>query len=102
MGKCHNAKIGDKTCAAKVRNCSVFESSECNICLIAQEELDIEILDVVGMGSSISQGAAVSGALDMLEFRRVSANIANTMNARIEELLKARRLKRDEEKLVVV
>ncbi len=90
----------DKACAAKARNRSAFEPSERKIELIAKEELDAAILDVVRMGFSISPDAAVSGALDMLGFGRASANIASTMNARIKSLLKAGRLKRHEDKLV--
>lgn len=92
----------DKTRAAKARNRSAFEPSERNIELIAKEELDVAILDVVRMGFSISQDAAVSGALDILGFGRASANIVDTMNARIKSLLKAGHLKRHEDKLVVI
>lgn len=92
----------DKTCAAKVRNRSAFEPPERKIELIAKEELDAAILDVVKMGFSISQDVAVSGALDMLGFGRASANIASSMNARIKSLLKAGRLKLHEDKLVAI
>lgn len=90
----------DKTRAAKVRNRSVLESTERKIELIAPEELDTALLDVVRMGFSISPDAAVSGALDILGFGRASANIVNTMNSRIDGLLKTRRLRLHEEKLV--
>ncbi|MDP2821207.1 MAG: hypothetical protein Q8O52_00810 [Sulfuritalea sp.] len=92
----------DKGRAATVRNRSKFEPTERKIELIAPEEMDAALLDVVRMGFSISRDAAVSGALDMLGFGRASANIANTMNVRVEALLKAQRLKRHEEKLVAV
>ena len=92
----------DKTCAAKARNRSAFEPSERKIELIAKEELDAAILEVVKMGFSISPDAAVSGALDMLGFGRASANIVSTMNARIKSLLRAGHLKLHEDKLVAI
>lgn len=92
----------DKNRTAKVRNRSALESTERKIELIVPEELDSAILDVVRMGFSISQEAAVSGALDMLGLGRASANIANTMNARIDGLLKTKRLKLHEEKLLPI
>ncbi|MDO9365652.1 MAG: DUF2220 family protein [Methylotenera sp.] len=92
----------DKTRSTKVRNRSALESTERKIELIVPEELDAAILDVVRMGFSISQEAAVSGALDMLGLGRASANLANTMNARIDGLLKAKRVKLHEEKLLPV
>ena len=91
----------DKTRSAKARNRSAFEPSERKIELIAKEELDAAILDVVRMGFSISQDAAVSGALDILGFGRASENIVNTMSARIRSLLKAGHLKRHEDRLVI-
>jgi very-short-patch-repair endonuclease len=92
----------DKTRSTKIRNRSALESTERKIELIPPEELDAAILDVVRMAFSINQEAAVSGSLEMLGLGRASANISNTMNARIDGLLKARRVKLHEEKLVVV
>lgn len=92
----------DKNRTAKVRNRSALESTERKIELIVPEELDAAILDVVRMGFSISQEAAVSGALDMLGLGRASANIANTMNARIDGLLKTKRVKLHEDMLLPV
>lgn len=91
----------DKTRPAKARNRSAFEPSERKIELVAKEELDAAILDVVRISFSIDQDAAISEALNMLGFGRASANIANTMNLRIRSLLKAGHLKRHEDKLVV-
>ena len=92
----------DKSRAATVRNRAVLETAERKIEWIAPEELDAALLDVVKMGFSIHQDAAVSGALEMLGFGRASANIASTLNRRIAVLLRGGRIKREEEKLVTV
>ena len=92
----------DKSRTTTVRNRSEFPSTERKIEWVAPEELDAALVDVVRMGFSISQDAAVSSALDTLGFGRVTANIANAMNARVDGLIKTKRLKRDEEKLVAI
>ena len=92
----------DKNRSAMVRNRATLEPVERKIELIAPEELDSALLDVVRMSFSINQDAAVSGALDMLGFGRASANIVTKLNARIAVLLRAGRIKRHEEKLVPV
>ena len=91
----------DKSRLATVRNRSQLEAAERKIEWVSPEELDIALLEVVSMGFSISQEAAVSGALESLGFGRVTVNIASVMNARVESLLKAKRLTRQDEKLVV-
>lgn len=105
VGMFHHAGgfvYADKSQIAKVRNRSAFEPQERKIEWVAPEELDAALVDVVRMGFSISQDAAVSSALDTLGFGRVTANIANAMNARVEELVETKRLTLNEEKLVVV
>lgn len=105
VGMFHHAGgfvYADKSRIAKVRNRSAFEPPERKIEWVAPEELDAALVDVVRMGFSISQDAAVSSALDTLGFGRVTANIANVMNARVEGLVETKRLTRNEEKLVVV
>lgn len=92
----------DTTRTAQVRNRSALESPERKIEWVAPEELDCALLEVIKLGFSMSQDAAVSGALDSLGFGRVTANVASTMNARVERLLRTKRLTRQEEKLVVV
>ena len=63
--------------------------------------MDAAILEVVRTGFSISQDAAVSGALESLGFGRVTTNIASVMNTRVASLLKTKQLARQDEKLVV-
>ena len=91
----------DKARLAKVRNRSALEPAERKIEWVSPEELDAALLDVVRTGFSISQDAAVSGALESLGFGRVTANIASVVNARVASLLKAKRLTRQDEKLVI-
>ena len=91
----------DKSRAATVRNRCALEVNERKIEWVSPEELDTALLDVVRTGFSISQDAAVSGALESLGFGRVTANIATTVNARVASLLKEKRLTRQDEKLVI-
>lgn len=92
---------GDKTCRAAVRNRSGFETTERKIEWISPEELDTALLEVITMGFSISQEAAISSALDSLGFGRSTANIASVMNMRVDKLLANKRLSRQDEKLMV-
>jgi hypothetical protein len=78
----------DKSRIAKVRNRGAFEATERKIEWVSREELDAALMDVVRTGFSISQEAAVSGALEGLGFGRVTAKIATTVNARVASLLK--------------
>lgn len=91
----------DKTRSATVRNRGALEATERKIEWISPEELDAALLEVVRMGFSISQDAAVSGAFESLGFGRVTTNLASVMNERIEALVKTQRLVRKEDKLVV-
>jgi hypothetical protein len=90
----------DNNREAKVRSRSSLESVERKIELIAPEELDAALLEVIRTSFSISQEDAISGALDMLGFGRASSNIAAKLTERIDTLLRTGRIKRDEEKLV--
>jgi very-short-patch-repair endonuclease/DNA polymerase III delta prime subunit len=92
----------DKTKLANVRNRNAFEASEKKIEYVAPEELDAALLDVVRMGFSIEQDAAVTGALDSLGFGRATANISGAMKARLTSLLKKGRIKRDDGRLTIV
>ena len=92
----------DNNRETKVRNRSSLESVERKIELIAPEELDASLLEVIKTSFSISQEDAISGALDMLGFGRASSNIAAKLTERIDTLLGVGRIKRDEEKLVAV
>jgi very-short-patch-repair endonuclease len=91
----------DKSRTAKVRNRGALEATERKIEWVSPEELDAALMDVVRTGFSISQEAAISGALEGLGFGRVTANIATTVNARVASLLKDKRLNRQDEKLVI-
>jgi very-short-patch-repair endonuclease len=91
----------DKERPVTVRNRRDLETAERKIEWVSPEELDVSLLDVVRMGYSISQDAAVSSALECLGFGRVTSNIAGTMNARIDILLKEKRLQLQDEKLTI-
>jgi very-short-patch-repair endonuclease len=91
----------DKTCTAVVRNRGELEAAERKIEWVSPEELDTALLEVVRMGFSISQEAAVSGALESLGFGRVTANISSVMNTRVDRLLKTKKMTRQDEKLVI-
>lgn len=91
----------DKNRPAAVRNRAILEPTERRIELVAPEELDAALLDVVRMGFSIQQDAAISGALDMLGFGRASANITSALNRRVAVLLRGGRIKRDDTKLIM-
>lgn len=90
----------DEQRAAAVRNRTLLESGERKIELVAPEELDAALLDVIKMGFSINQDAAISEALDMLGFGRASSNITSTLKQRIAVLLRRGHLKREDQKLV--
>ncbi len=92
----------DKSKMATVRNRNAFESAEKKIEHVAPEELDAALLEVVRMGFSIEQDAAITGALDSLGFGRATANISNTMKARLASLLKKGVIKRDDGRLTTV
>jgi len=97
---CAGFLYADDNREAKVRSRSSLESVERKIDLIAPEELDAALLEVIRTSFSISQEDAISGALDMLGFGRASSNIAAKLMERIDTLLRTGRIKRDEEKLV--
>jgi very-short-patch-repair endonuclease len=92
----------DKGRLAKPRNRNVLEPTERKIELVAPEELDQALLDVVRMGYSISEDAAVSGALDLLGFGRATSNIAGAMKGRLSLMQKKGRIKRVDDKIVAV
>jgi hypothetical protein len=92
----------DKTKLANVRNRNAFESAEKKIEHVAPEELDAALLEVVRMGFSIEQDAAIIGALDSLGFGRATANISSAMKARLKSLISRGSIKRDEERLTAV
>jgi len=86
---------------AQIRNRSELEPAERKIEWVAPEELDAALVEVVRLGFSISQEAAVSGALDALGFGRATVNITGVMNARVASLVACGKLTRSGDKLMV-
>ncbi len=92
----------DTSRIAKVRNRSALASSERKIEWVSPEEMDAALLEVIRLGFSISQDAAVSSALDSLGFGRATANISSAMKVRVDRLLEGNHLKRQEDMLLAV
>jgi very-short-patch-repair endonuclease/DNA polymerase III delta prime subunit len=92
----------DKTKQAAVRNRSALDSSEKKIEHVSPEELDAALLEVVRMGFSIEQDAAITGALDLLGFGRATANISDAVRTRLAFLLNKGLIKKDDGRLAVV
>ncbi|HNY31524.1 MAG TPA: DUF3320 domain-containing protein [Fibrobacteria bacterium] len=87
----------DPSRSATVRNRSALEPSERKIELVAPQELDAAILEIVHHSFSIDRTMALSSALDLLGFNRAAANISDAMSARIDRLVSAKRIKREGE-----
>ncbi len=92
----------DKTKLANVRNRNVFEAAEKKIEHVAPEELDAALLEVVRMGFSIDQDAAITGALGLLGFGRATSNILSSMKGQLASLLKKGAIKREDGRLTIV
>lgn len=90
----------DNSLGAKVRNRSLLEVTERKIELVAPEEIDAALLEVIEISFSISQESAVYTTLEMLGFGRATVNIAGIVNSRIESLLNEGKIKREGGKLV--
>ncbi|CAM5440736.1 hypothetical protein TMEC54S_03234 [Thauera mechernichensis] len=91
----------DGTMPAKVRNRSSLEAAEKKIELVAPEEIDAAIKEIVSMGFSIGIEDAISAVLVMLGFGRATSNIAATVNSRIEALVALQQLQIDGQKLTI-
>jgi very-short-patch-repair endonuclease len=85
---------------AVVRNRTDFAAAEKKIELVAPEELDMALLNIVRSGFSMTLDAAVSGALELLGFGRATARIGGAVQARIDTLLASGRLKLEDARLV--
>ena len=55
--------------------------------IVAPEEIDAALLEVVRLGFSMGSEAAISGALEMLGFGRVTSRMKELVGARIDKLL---------------
>src|SRR5262249_42046287 len=82
----------DRQREARIRSREALEPSERKIELVAPEEIDAALLEVVRLGFSMSFEAAISGALEMLGFGRVTSRMKELVGARIDELLATNRL----------
>lgn len=87
----------DPSKSATVRDRSNLEPSERKIELVAPEELDAAIVEIVHNSFSIDRTSAISSALDLLGFNRAVVNISDAMNARIDRLVSTKSIKRDGE-----
>jgi hypothetical protein len=87
--------------SAAVRNRTDFAAAEKKIELVAPEEIDMALLDIVRSGFSMTPEAAVSGALELLGFGRATARIGGAVQARIDALLLGGRLKLEDARLVL-
>jgi hypothetical protein len=86
--------------AATVRDRSDFESAERKIELVAPEELDAALIEIVRKSFSIDPIAAIAAAIELLGFGRATANISSIMQDRLKELLKRGHVKMDGERVV--
>lgn len=91
----------DESRAATLRNRGELGTSEKKIELVSPEELDMALIEIIRSGFSMTQDAAVSGSLELLGFGRATAKIGGIVNARIDTLLKDRRLKLENSRLAL-
>jgi hypothetical protein len=89
----------DKQREARIRNREALETTERKIELVAPEEIDAALLEVVRLGFSMESEAAISGALEMLGFGRVTSRMKELVGARIDKLLATNRLMQVDAKL---
>jgi hypothetical protein len=77
----------DQQREARIRSREALETAERKIELVAPEEIDAALLEVVRLGFSMESEAAISGALEMLGFGRVTSRMKELVRARIDKLL---------------
>ena len=82
----------DKRREVRIRSREALEPTERKIELVASEEIDAALLEVVRLGFSMKSEAAISGALEMLGFGRVTSRMKELVDVRIEKLLATNRL----------
>jgi very-short-patch-repair endonuclease len=90
----------DSQRSAVIRNRSDLESSERKIELVAPEELEAALLEIIQNSFSIERSAAISSALDLLGFGRATTNIASAMNDRLDQLIQRNLIKLDGDRLL--
>ena len=82
----------DKRREARIRSREALELTERKIELVAPEEIDAALLEVVRLGFSMESEAAIAGSLEMLGFGRVTSRMKELVGARIDKLLATNRL----------
>ena len=82
----------DKQREVRIRSREALETTERKIELVASEEIDAALLEVVRLGFSMKSEAAISGALEMLGFGRVTSRMKELVGVRIDKLLATNRL----------
>ena len=82
----------DKQREVRIRSREALEPTERKIELVAPEEIDAALLEVVRLGFSMGSAAAISGALEMLGFGRATNRMKEVMDVRLEQLLATSRL----------
>jgi very-short-patch-repair endonuclease len=103
MGTLHHSGgfvYTDAKRAATVRDRSDFESSERKIELVAPEELDAGLIEIVQKSFSIDPIAAISATIELMGFGRATGNISAIMQARLSHVLQLGRIKLEGERLV--
>ena len=91
----------DDSSVATLRSRAELSSAEKKIELVAPEELDLALTEIIRAGFSMRPDAAVSGALELLGFGRATSKIGGAVNARIAALLEAGNLKLEDSRLVL-
>jgi hypothetical protein len=82
----------DKQREGRIRSREALEPTERKIELVAPEEIDAALLEVVRLGFSMESEAAIAGALEILGFGRVTSKMKELVGARIDKLLVTNRL----------
>jgi very-short-patch-repair endonuclease len=82
----------DKQREARIRSREALEPTERKIELVAPEEIDAALLEVVRLGFSMGSAVTISGALEMLGFGRATNRMKEVMDVRLDKLLATSRL----------
>lgn len=85
-----------------IRSRAHWESNERKLELVAPEELDQALIEIVTSGFSMSHEDAISGALRLLGFGRATAKVATLLEDRIRRLQNQNRLGVREGRLVIL
>jgi very-short-patch-repair endonuclease len=82
----------DQQREASIRSREALEPTERKIELVAPEEIDAALLEVVRLGFSLGSEAAIVGALEMLGFGRVTSRMKELVDTRLAKLIAMKRL----------